>query len=364
MTTATLKYMFSLRASLPKRMLGKTPAGHRFDVEYRATSETQNAGSVTTDPIRLLADWARDLFDWVNKDPARLAGIIALDKAGQYSSVWKTLGQVVFGGVAEDEVAALVGGGQPPPYPGNSAELEALLKDVTTRLESNGSQDLKDAAKRLEERRKAALDYEQLVARADQVLDLVRAYCAEHGVRQPWLGLKGHIISGVDWALLRGDGVIEFDGQITLSDGPADDKKGVGVLVNARTSGAVDLVGKDEARPLSLDHALERWMASDANVPIALNVRFEAPQEPEPWASKKYTRRKGQLRYAALSRGQFVGCGAIKTNKQNAASIKLDLFQVVPNLELEVFEKKLHVPASPDEVHTRVLRALRTGSAE
>jgi hypothetical protein len=171
-----------------------------------------------------------------------------------------------------------------------------------------------------------------LKAFAELFVEALRDYFEDSDEpNRPWLGIEGRIVSGVDWALLRADGVMEFDGQLVLTDGPLDDKKGKGVLVNARTSGSVDLCPK-QARPYSLDNAVDMLKDSGygTGVGIALAIRFEAPQESEPWASKKYTRRKGQLKYIRLSRGQFIGHGKLEAfgSKSGGAHIALDVYQV------------------------------------
>jgi hypothetical protein len=342
MTTVTLKYMFSLTASLPKRMLGETPAGHRFDVEYRTTTENPDVTSVATDPLRLLSDWAKDLFDWARADKDRLKAIQAMDagkdKKQEFEEAWTKFDTGRFGGAGESwEIHDLISGSAAPKHPGFTREsLERLLVDVKARLAKEPSKELEASLARLKSKQGELDKYDQLAQRVDRLLELFRKYCADQAILQPWLGLRANIISGVDWALLRADGVVEFDGQLTLRDGPQVDRGKVGVLVNARTSGVIDLISKGGSRPSSLDHALSLWLASDASLPVALNIRFEAPQEPEPWASKKYTRRKGQMKYAALSRGQFVGCGFVKMNKQDAATIDLDVFQAAPNLDFKL----------------------------
>jgi len=164
----------------------------------------------------------------------------------------------------------------------------------------------------------------------DQVVTRLRAEYADGRPDRPWLGLEGRVVSGVDWALLRADGVIEFDGQFVISDRLAPDPDAKGVLVNARTSGAVDLFPGPSARPLSLQHCVDRVKAigPKEHVGIALSVKFEAPGESEPWASKKYTRKKGQLRYIELSRGQFIAKGKLTSFGNAGASVRLDVFQI------------------------------------
>ena len=171
-------------------------------------------------------------------------------------------------------------------------------------------------------------NYDELVA---TVVKGLRKKFEDGSPGRPWLGIDGRIVSGVDWALLRADGVIEFDGQFVLSDELGPDPDASGVLVNARTSGAVDLfAGPDVTRPYSLQHCVDEVKAIGAMkyVGIALSIKFEAPGESEPWASKKYTRKKGQLKYIELSRGQFIAKGRLTSFASASALIDLHVFKI------------------------------------
>jgi len=235
--SAELRYMFSIKTSLPARWVGETPAGYRIDVEYR-------------------------------------------------------------------------GGGSQPEI---STKFDLLVKDWTAELTKAY------AEKKLPD---------PLPADAKTLVEALRNAFGNDPAR-PWLGIEGRIVSGVDWALLRADGVIEFDGQFVLTDGPVPDPNAIGVLVNARTSGSVDLY-PNSPRPLSLAHCVDKVKSIQSKqfVGIALATKFEAPRESEPWASKKYTRKTGQLKYIQLSRGQFVAKGKLISFATASAEIDLDVFCV------------------------------------
>jgi hypothetical protein len=270
----TLKYMFSIKAGFPARWVAKTPAGYRIDVEFH-TARSEYA--ITVDVKQYWQAWGKEVREWLLKQPTTLDD-------------WKAL-------LTKEERPII----------------EALAKKLTGEAAQNG----------------ATLETEAGRAELGVLLADLREYFRGKDVDGlPWLGLSGHIVSGVDWALLRADGVVEFDGQWVLADGNLEDKNAV--LVNARTSGSVDLCSSTRERPLTLDHAVATIHAieDDAQVGIALAMKFEAPQEPEPWASKKYTRRKGQLRYIRLSRGQFVAIGKLKAFGKSAAEVQLDVYQV------------------------------------
>lgn len=163
-----------------------------------------------------------------------------------------------------------------------------------------------------------------------EYLDALRKAFEKHSPSaRPWLGIEGHIVSGLDWALLRADGVFEFDGQLVISDGPRDDRHGKGVLVNVRTSGTVDFCRGTE-RPKSVADAkrIVKNVKEGSVFGIALAMKFEAPGESEPWASRKYRRKQGQLKYIHLSRGQFIAKGKLTRFDADTPRIDLDVYEV------------------------------------
>jgi hypothetical protein len=267
--------MFSIKAGFPTRWVAKTPAGFRIDAEFHTT---QPEYGISVAPEEYWNVWGGAVKVWLTASPQCLKD-------------WK---------------ARFTDNGQLRAIDSLAAPLSGV--PATDR---------------------AQLAQEAQVAGFGDLLRELRKYVREKELDCPaWLGLEGRIVSGVDWALLRADGVIEFDGQWVLTDGELDDKSAV--LINARTSGSVDLCKDAEPRPLTLDHAgaMVRAIDAKAETGIALAVKFEAPQEPEPWASKKYTRRKGQLTYVRLSRGQFVAIGKLKAFGTSGAAVDLGVYQV------------------------------------
>jgi hypothetical protein len=136
-------------------------------------------------------------------------------------------------------------------------------------------------------------------------LDRARRLATQADHDEHWFGMTGTVAAGMDWAMLRADGVVDFDGRVTLKDD-------TGLFVNAIVLGSADLVLPGEIRPLTLDQAVERLKNSKGETGLAVALRFEAAQEPEPWAAKRY-RRSGAFKYRRLSRGQCLGVGVVKS---------------------------------------------------
>lgn len=264
------KYMFSIEAGFSSRWVGETPAGHRIDLDF-----TKAAGDTTikTTLVRALSEHRDEIFKWTQLRASND------EKWAKELESWPLVRALIQPGNQHvpSDTAAL------------NTQANGFLKSVETFLENEANQD----------------------------------------VVPPWFGFTGKIVSGMDWALLRADGVIEFDGRLTLSDRPnlPPEQR---VLVNAQTSGAVDLMRPDEERPRGLDQAAEVLRSENGPLGVALALRFESPQRPQPWAAKRYTRSKGQLRYAALSRGQFLGVGTLSDLKAATSKLTLDIFKVVP----------------------------------
>jgi hypothetical protein len=156
----------------------------------------------------------------------------------------------------------------------------------------------------------------------DQKLERARDRANEKDHAACWFGLSGTVAAGMDWAQLRPDGVVDFDGRLTLRDEQ-------GALINAVVLGSVDLVKGDE-RPLTLDEAVERLRGGEPDkVGFALALRFEAAQEPEPWAAKRY-RRARALKYRRLSQGQCLGVGRLVSFADAASCFVIDVVSVLP----------------------------------
>lgn len=271
-----VKYLFTITAPFATRWIGQTPSGFRLDLDY-ASDVIHGAGAgegpkVSTDPVKLVESWP-DTDEVVRS---------ILDRGGPEQAAAEAPAAV-----DEDEADAAGGAGKRGHRRGKPS-FQAQLKrarDMATEL---------DHAKN-------------------------------------WFGLTGTVAAGMDWAQLRPDGVVDFDGRLTLRDE-------TGVLVNAVVLGSVDLVRPGEPRPLTLDQAVENLREGKAEkIGFALALRFEAAQEPEPWAAKRY-RRVGTLKYRRLSRGQCLGIGRLMSFADSTSRFLIDVVSVAPNPEkLEAF---------------------------
>jgi len=284
MTQGKLRYMFDLETRLAARWVGKTPAGFRIDIEYQSAG----ANKVKTDPVKLLADWPASSVDWLFERIDYEKAHAAPAENGAYVAAAKQLLHV--GPKAEELWAA----GKPRAY--------LVAKSVSSR----------------------------------EILTAVREYvaaCPEYqsndpSVELPWLGFDGDIVTGIDWAVLRADGVVEFDGRVTLrGHGPDSQNTDEYILINVEFGGAVDFL--QAQRPVTIDQAAELLKTVRGIADLALAMRFEAPQQPEPWAAKRYKRNRGQLRYRHLSRGQFVGIGTINGVVPAGSIVSMGVYQIL-----------------------------------
>lgn len=149
-----------------------------------------------------------------------------------------------------------------------------------------------------------------------------------------WAGLDGEILRGIDWALVRTDGVVSFDTRLTFNANAEGGK----FLIEAQMSGAVDL---DPTAPHTFDKAREtyiRWKLGqlpNREIRLALGVRFEATGAAPADASLDYQRKARDFpRFMRLTRCQCVAVGKLTLgNSPNRSPIQ--------KLELEVSE---HVP--------------------
>ncbi len=143
-----------------------------------------------------------------------------------------------------------------------------------------------------------------------------------------WLGLDGEVLSGTDWATVLTDGVITFDGRVTIK---SDDD----FLVDAVVSGVADL--REPGKPLT--DARSRTLYTDwlnggiaHPVPLSLGVHFEAANSTESWANVKIKRASSNFwKYARLVRGQFAAIGEMtlqRTTYSPIARARLDVYEV------------------------------------
>jgi hypothetical protein len=214
------------------------------------------------------------------------------------------------------------GGGRGPKVTTDLAKLNESWPDVAKAVEAILGRAPREAPPLVVEQkppgRRHGADAER--ARLRRARDLATE--EEHAVN--WFGLTGTVAAGMDWAQLRPDGVVDFDGRLTLRD---ED----GTLVNAVVLGSVDLIKPGNARPITLDEAVEHLReAKNDEIGFALALRFEAVQEPEPWAAKRY-RRVGAHKYRRLSRGQCLGVGRLKSFTDASSRFLIDVVSVAPD---------------------------------
>jgi hypothetical protein len=143
-----------------------------------------------------------------------------------------------------------------------------------------------------------------------------------------WPGIDGEVLSGTDWATVRTDGVMTFDGRVTLK---TDDD----FLVDAVISGVVDLCDPSKPRSDAESRALyTSWLNGGIAypVPLLLAVHFEAANNVESWANVKIKRASSSFwKYARLVRGQFAAVGEMvlgKTTYSPLSRVSLDVYEV------------------------------------
>jgi hypothetical protein len=153
-----------------------------------------------------------------------------------------------------------------------------------------------------------------------------------------WFGVEGRSLNGGDWALVRSDAVVVFDGRVTLETfehGHAKenpDGKEDGFIFDMIVRGHVDLRGP---KPLDEAAVLFQQLRNGQHIdslPIRLAVNFEGAQNEASWTSKEIRRRASQhWKYARLMRGQFIGVGTATFGEQLASpltAIEFDVFEV------------------------------------
>jgi hypothetical protein len=141
--------------------------------------------------------------------------------------------------------------------------------------------------------------------------------------------LNGTILAGHDWALVRDDAVIVFDGKVTFEvTFPSDRSRGwadVKVPILAEIQGRVDLrdVGNGKGRPYQDREApeiLRAWQRGDfkgCTLPVGVFLEFTADRGTD----------QGKL-LANLERTTFFGTGAY-TFQEPRDRIKLDCIRAI-----------------------------------
>jgi hypothetical protein len=156
--------------------------------------------------------------------------------------------------------------------------------------------------------------------------------------RGPLPNFNGCVSSGTDWVLIREDGVLVFDGRLTLgSDNDLSDidfdnraarasRRGDNLdtfLVNATLSGVVDL---ERAHRTAGDESGRQtaWDAMSCRVPVALPIRFEGSTSRASWAKPRFRALAESFsQFSALVRSQFVAVGDVTIHAGQIVAIEL-----------------------------------------
>jgi hypothetical protein len=154
-----------------------------------------------------------------------------------------------------------------------------------------------------------------------------------HSRRLEWFGIEGGSLTGGDWALVRSDAVIVFEGRITLETKEADTKEGF--IFDMILRGQVDLRGEASLDDVSkLFQGLRNGAPIASPYPIQLAATFEGAQSEATWTSKEIRRRASHhWKYARLMRGQFLAVGTAHFGAELGGPLNyldLDIFEVLP----------------------------------
>jgi hypothetical protein len=154
----------------------------------------------------------------------------------------------------------------------------------------------------------------------------------QHGDRKPeleWYGLDGEVLSGGDWTMVRHDGVVRFEGRMTIRSSDEDR-----ALLDTCLTAVVDLRQRAQDSIQDGGSIYRRWRSSGfgkgREVPVVFAATFESAQQAAPsWAPKRYARQAEQhWKYARLTRGQFVAVGKVALDTASLSPMKLDVFEV------------------------------------
>jgi hypothetical protein len=253
------QYFFTLAADVSAKPVGETPTGYRVDVQY------QTPGEVNTDPNKYYDAWVK----------------------AKRADVEKLLNQADF-----------------PP------DLQAPGKETQEAKEKRQAAAVANAVFKLRRAAKAGAS-SKVVEAAKSLANLIS-----------WLGFDGEILSGSDWAIIRSDGVAEFNGRLTLRS--KDEDHGLLALAAA---GPVDMLpdvsysGSSPSQGLqAVLNAIQGDSLKDKSVVIA--ATFDAAGEAQSWAPRRMKdAADGFWKYKPLTRAQFAAVGKLTFGKSAASSI-------------------------------------------
>ena len=154
----------------------------------------------------------------------------------------------------------------------------------------------------------------------------------QHGDLKPeleWFGIEGEVLSGGDWTIVRHDGVVCFDGRMTIRSSDEDRS-----LLDTSLTAVVDLRNRAKDSILDGGAIYRRWRSAGfgkgKEVPVVFAATFESVQQAAPsWAPKRYARQAEHYwKYARLIRSQFVAVGTVTLDSGSLSPVKLDVYEV------------------------------------
>jgi hypothetical protein len=157
--------------------------------------------------------------------------------------------------------------------------------------------------------------------------------------RNLWAGLDGKLLRGIDWALVRKDGVICFDARLTVAanTGNTDDKSSdKPFLIETLMTGVVDLGPGTTDTPQDGRNLYDQWKAgalTEKDIPLTLGVRFEATGEAPTGASQTYREIAASFeRFLRLTRTHCVATGTLVLSgghglRHKVESVKLNFYE-------------------------------------
>jgi hypothetical protein len=144
-----------------------------------------------------------------------------------------------------------------------------------------------------------------------------------------WFGLEGEISTGSDWTIVRDDGVVRFEGRVTIRS--SDEER---ALLDTSLRAVVDL--RDRAKDSIPDGAsmYRKWRSSnfrrDEPVRVVFAAAFESTQQTPPsWAPKRYAKQAAHYwKHSRLNRGQFVAVGTVGLDPNLLSPLTVDVYEV------------------------------------
>ena len=282
----TDKYFFTIGARVDSKAVGEIPGGFRVDIGYR------EGGSVTTKATPYCTEWLGG--------NARSLILAALDdtQAAWYAS-------------DEDHCVAL--------------EAAAATLVASGKTTSGSAMIDANVCVGLQTARRGGADPSTV-----PVLNALRALQNARGIE--WFGVSGSLLGGSDWAVIREDGVAQFNGRLTVK---TDD----GFLIGVTVGGVADLrLGAGAPRRSMLDSGkslFDEWRKGvGANqFKAVFAVAFDAAGASQSWAGTAYDYAASFWKYQRLTRGQFLANVTLDVDDGAFSPLKevtMDIVEVTP----------------------------------